>query len=51
MQSIDQISGWLFRVAGNKVMDNFRKSKTGLVKDMSYEILEPNIRREQISCK
>ena len=37
MDSINQISGWLFRVARNKVTDNFRKKKPELIEDFSYE--------------
>ena len=34
--SINQISGWLFRVARNKVTDNFRKKKPDLIEDFGY---------------
>ncbi|MCP3933154.1 MAG: RNA polymerase sigma factor [Bacteroidetes bacterium] len=37
LESIEQISGWLFRVARNKVTDNYRKQKPDLLEDMKYE--------------
>ena len=37
IDSIEQISGWLFRVARNKVTDNYRKQKTALIEDQAYE--------------
>lgn len=37
VQPIEQISGWLFRVARNKVTDNYRKQKPVLLEDQGYE--------------
>ena len=37
INSIDQISGWLFRVARNRVTDNYRKKKPELLEDFNYE--------------
>lgn len=37
LDSIEQMSGWLFRVARNKVTDNYRKQKPELLEDFSYE--------------
>lgn len=37
LDSIEQLSGWLFRVARNKVTDNYRKKKPELLEDFSYE--------------
>ena len=34
---IEQISGWLFRVARNRVTDNYRKKKPDLLEDYAYE--------------
>ena len=31
IDSIEQISGWLFRVARNRIIDNFRKQKPDLL--------------------
>ena len=36
-QPIEQVSGWLFRVARNRVTDNFRKKKPDLIEDYAYE--------------
>lgn len=37
IESINQVSGWLFKVARNKVTDSFRKKKLELIEDFSYE--------------
>jgi len=37
INEIDQMSGWLFRVARNKTIDNYRKKTTLPVEDFSYE--------------
>lgn len=37
IDEIDQMSGWLFRVARNKTIDNYRKKTTLPVEDFSYE--------------
>ena len=34
---IEQVSGWLFRVARNKVTDSYRKQKPELLEDFAYE--------------
>lgn len=36
-EPIEQISGWLFRVARNRITDSYRKQKTELIDDFSYE--------------
>lgn len=36
IEGIEQISGWLFRVARNKVTDSYRKQKPELLEDFSY---------------
>lgn len=37
IESIDSMSGWLYRVAKNKITDSFRKKKTTPLEDFSYE--------------
>lgn len=36
-QTIEQVSGWLFKVARNKITDKYRKKKNTLIDDQSYE--------------
>lgn len=36
LDSIEQISGWLFRVARNRLTDDYRKQKPALLEDQSY---------------
>jgi RNA polymerase sigma factor (sigma-70 family) len=37
LDSIEQISGWLFRVARNRITDQYRKQKPELLEDFAYE--------------
>lgn len=37
VDEIEQISGWLFRVARNKIIDRYRKKKLDSLEDFSYE--------------
>lgn len=37
LDSIEQISGWLFRVARNRITDNYRKQKPDLLLDDDFE--------------
>ena len=37
IETIESISGWLYRVARNKITDKFRKKKTESLEDFSYE--------------
>ncbi|GAB3016765.1 RNA polymerase sigma factor [Niabella terrae] len=36
-QTIEEVSGWLFAVARNKITDRYRKKKPELLDDLSYE--------------
>lgn len=36
-QTIEQVSGWLFAVARNKITDKYRKQKPELIDDNNYE--------------
>lgn len=37
VEEIEQISGWLFRIARNKIVDRYRKKKPDALEDYSYE--------------
>ncbi len=37
LDSIEQISGWIFRVARNRITDNFRKQKPDLLEDKNLD--------------
>jgi RNA polymerase sigma factor (sigma-70 family) len=37
IDSIEQVSGWLYRVARNRITDRFRKKKDLLIDDYQYE--------------
>lgn len=37
LNSIEQISGWLYRVARNRITDSYRKQKTELLEDKNFE--------------
>ncbi|MFT6879690.1 MAG: RNA polymerase sigma factor (sigma-70 family) [Algoriphagus sp.] len=37
IDSIEQVSGWIFRVAKNRITDNFRKQKPDLLEDKNLE--------------
>jgi len=37
LETIDSMSGWLYRVAKNKITDSFRKKKTKPLEDFAYE--------------
>ena len=48
LDSIEQMSGWLFRVARNKVTDNYRKQKPELIEDFAYEDEEGDLHLRDI---
>lgn len=37
LDAIESVSGWLYKVARNKITDRFRKKKTENIEDFSYE--------------
>jgi RNA polymerase sigma factor (sigma-70 family) len=37
VDAIESVSGWLYRVARNKITDSFRKKKNELLEDYAYE--------------
>lgn len=37
VESIEQVNAWLFRVARNKITDNYRKKKVGLLDDQTID--------------
>ena len=37
LEPIEQISGWLFRVARNRITDSYRKQKPDLLEDQTFE--------------
>jgi RNA polymerase sigma factor (sigma-70 family) len=37
VESIEQVNAWLFRVARNKITDNYRKKKVDLLDDQAFE--------------
>lgn len=48
LDSIEQISGWLYRVARNRITDNFRKQKPELLEDKNFENEEGNFNFKDI---
>lgn len=48
LDSIEQLNGWLFRVARNKVTDNYRKQTPELLEDFSYENEEGDVHLKDI---
>lgn len=43
-QTIEQVSGWLFAVARNKITDKYRKKTPELIEDFAYEDEDGEIR-------
>lgn len=48
VDAIESVSGWLFKVARNKITDNFRKKKTNNIEDYSYTNEEGEINFREI---
>lgn len=46
--AIESVSGWLYRVAKNKITDRFRKKKAESLEDYSYESEEGEINFKEI---
>ncbi|MBZ4188735.1 RNA polymerase sigma factor [Niabella beijingensis] len=47
-QTIEQVSGWLFKVARNKITDKYRKKKDHLIDDYQYENEEGEIQFREL---
>lgn len=47
-QTIEQVSGWLFKVARNKITDKYRKKKNNLIDDYQYENEEGEIQFREL---
>ena len=43
IDAIEQVSGWLFRVARNRITDRFRKKKTAALEDFTFEDADGDI--------
>ena len=48
IEAIEQVSGWLYRVARNKITDRFRKKKTAALEDFTYEDEDGGINFKEI---
>jgi len=48
IDSIDQMSGWLFRVARNRITDNYRKKKESSIEDLGYSDEENDSQLKEI---
>lgn len=48
LDEIESVSGWLFRVARNRVTDFYRKKKTESIEDFSYETEDGDINFKEI---
>ena len=48
LDSIEQISGWLFRVARNRITDNYRKQKPDLLLDKNFDNEEDTLDFKEI---
>ncbi len=48
IEAIESISGWLYRVAKNKITDRFRKKKTENLEDYSFETEDGEINFKEI---
>lgn len=48
VQTIEQVSGWLYAVARNKITDKYRKQKTEQLDDVGYEDVEGEFHFKEI---
>jgi RNA polymerase sigma factor, sigma-70 family len=48
VNEVENISGWLYYVAKNKIIDSYRKKKTLSLRDMSYEDDEGNFSIKEV---
>lgn len=48
LEDIENISGWLFRVARNRITDQYRKNKPQLLEDLTFEDEEGNVTLSEI---
>jgi len=48
IEAIESVSGWLYRVARNKITDRFRKKKTESLEDFSFESEDGEVNFKEI---
>lgn len=48
IEAIEQVSGWLYRVARNKITDRYRKKRPAALEDLAYEDDEGGIGFKEI---
>lgn len=47
-QTIEEVSGWLYKVARNKITDKYRKKKNELIDDYQYETEDGDMQFKEI---
>jgi RNA polymerase sigma factor (sigma-70 family) len=48
LENIDSLSGWLYRVARNRIIDSYRKQEPDLLDDMAYETVDGEVSFREI---